>query len=389
MKKSGEDRPVATPAPVPIDLVCEIAEEGQFQRWNAGWGELVGLLGGNATLVSMDSGGSNIFDIVHSDDVANFTASFSSLRAGTRSVTTVFRVQGNKDICVEMQWSRLQHAGEGKTLIGVGYRRLAQEPCASAIAGNSADARARNHPTHVYAMSNNELAEFARTASHDLRAPLRAINGFAEIVCQDYADALDETGNDYLQRIRTAARRLSRTIDGVTDYLRLGGDGGSFRSVDLNGIVHDVAEVHQADDPTVPGMVNAQNLPTVHGDPIQLKLLVQELVANGLVHNQSKIPAVTVFQKLTDAETDRAVNDQRVLIVVSDNGCGIPAKDREAVFSPFRKLVSVGHASGLGLGLAMAKRIVQRHGGALRCLRGDDGGCQFVFDLQVVPSQKA
>lgn len=222
-----------------------------------------------------------------------------------------------------------------------------------------------------------------------MRAPLRAINGFAEIVCQDYADALDETGNDHLQRIRTAARRLSRTIDGVTDYLRLIGDGGIFRSVDLNGIVHEVAEVHQADDATVPGMVNAQNLPTVHGDPIQLMLLVQELVVNGLVHNQSKLPAVMVFQKVTDAETDRAANDQRVLIVLSDNGSGVPAKDREAVFSPFRKLVSVGDASGLGLGLAMATRIVQRHGGALRCLRGDDGGCQVVFDLQVVPSQKA
>lgn len=120
MKNSGEDRPVATPAPVPVVLVCEIAEEGQFQRWNAEWVDLVGLLDGNATLVSMKSGSSTIFDIVHSDDVAKFTASFSSLRAGNRSVTTVFRVQGNQGICVEMLWSRLQHAGEGETLIGGG-----------------------------------------------------------------------------------------------------------------------------------------------------------------------------------------------------------------------------------------------------------------------------
>ena len=389
MKKSGEDRPVAPPAPIPDELVCEIADEGEFERWNAAWSELVSSVCGDAALGAMESGDSLLFDLVHAEDVADIMETFDLLRAGRRSGTTVFRIQGREQCSVEMRWSRLHDVGDGKTWLGVGKLPGTGKRAASNRAADSLDAV--THQSVSTGMTSIELAAFATAASHDLRAPLRAIHGFSEIVCEDYADAIDGTGKDYLQRIASAARRLSRTIDGVTKYLRLDGDGGSFRSVDLNDVLLEVAELHQSDNAAVSGTVSAQCLPTVHGDPIQLRLLVQELVANGLVHNQSQIPAVAVIQQIADSEHDCVVSAGRVLIVVSDNGVGVPVKDREAIFSPFRKLASGGDVSGLGLGLGLglARRIVERHGGVLRCLEGDGGGSQFVFDLQLVPSQTA
>lgn len=348
--------------------------------------QLIGSACGDAALLSMESGCGTIFDFVHSDDVANITTTFNLLRAGNRSLVTVFRMNRQDGFWVQLQWSRLHGVGEEKGWVGVVHPLQGGDSEDLAIARHAADAA--NQQSHALTMSHSDLAAFASAASHDLRAPLRAIHGFCEIVCEDYDDALDETGNDYLQRIASVARRFEKTIDGVTHYLWLDGDGCSFRLVDLNKILQEVAELHQCVEATIPGTVTAQCLPTVHGDPIQLKMLVEELVANGLVHNQAEVPAVTVLQSVMDPENDRVVDARRVVIVVSDNGQGVQAKDRQAIFSPFRKMASVGDASGLGLGLAMARRIVQRHGGDLRCLGGNNGGCRFVFDLQVVPSSE-
>ena len=387
MKKSGEDKPGAPAAPMPTELVCEIADEGKLVRWNTAWAELVDSVCGVHALVAMESGDSILFDLVHSDDVVKLIAKLELVRAESNAITTVFRVHGRDDVSVEMRWSRLHHAGDGKTWVGVGNALRVGRTTASALVAGSAETL--NRHAHAAAMNSMELAAFASAASHDLRAPLRAIHGFSEIVCEDYADALDGTGNDYLQRIVFAARRLSRTIDGVTDYLRLDGEGRSFGTVDLNPILQEVAEVHQSDDAPVPGTVSCECLPLVLGDSIQLRMLLQELVTNGLVHNQAKMPAVSVTQKLPEAEHDRVVNAGRVSILVSDNGVGVRAKDREAIFSPFRKMAPVDIGSGMGLGLAIARRIAQRHGGELQCLGGEGAGCQFVFDLQVVSTQEA
>ena len=386
MKRSGEDKPEAAAASVPTEFVCEIAQNGRVLRWNAGWSELVRLISGEAATALMESSGLSMIDLIHADDVPEFTASLGLIQGCNRPVLTVFRLKASQRLSVRMWWSRLQSEGETEAWVGVG--RLQQEGQVTKSDAAMDSVFMVDHAISRYSLGGDELARFASAASHDLRAPLRAIHGFSEIVREDYADVLDGTGNDYLKRISNASQKLNKMIDGVTRFLRLDGDGSCFDAVDLNELVREVAAIHASEDAVVPGAVKLKPLPVVHGDPLQLMVLVQELVKNGLVHNQAKTPVVTVARHEPDANCESVPVNQRVAIVVSDNGVGVPTKYHDVIFSPFRKLSPVSDASGLGLGLSLAKRIVEGHGGKLRCLSGEKGGCHFVFDLQLDSMQR-
>jgi signal transduction histidine kinase len=388
MIKSGEERPGTQDALVTCQLVCEVSQNGRLVRWNPAWQQLLISASTHAMLQAGDLEGDRFLDWVQLEDKSTVAEAFEQLHAGRQAISTEFRLRGECTDLVTLHWTRLVAAEEQVSWIGTGYLRHDSQVDATQDAGNL-NATPPDGATHDailpgsdhYILDSAELAAFASRASHDIRAPLRAIHGLSQILREDYAHAIDENGRDYLERVVTAAQRLSNTVDGVTEYLRLAGYGCRFRNVDLNQIMLEIAAEYQADDATVCGEVVSECLPVVHGDPVQLRRLLHELVRNGIVHNASDVPLVDVTVDQEEFRSELAVDASRVVICVSDNGAGIQDHHREEIFAAFRRLKPIGNASGLGLGLATSMRIVRRHGGTLRCRGSHNAGSQFVFDL--------
>lgn len=382
MTKSGELMPVANHPAASMNLICEVSENGCLVKWNAAWDDLVRADSLDRKILPLQAGVSSFLDCVNSLDVEKLATAFNSLRTGNQNVDTEFRVGVEQDCLIKMQWSCIADQDGRKSWLGLGCKARVEQDAPTPQVAASKRFQAVVEGAGTRSLDDAELAAFASLARHDLRAPLRALCGFSDILAEDYADVLDESGTDYLNRIVVAAERLGRTIDGVTEYLRLAQDSCCFQTVDLNQIVREVSELRSTDRCGVLGTVTAQSLPVVQGDPKQLWMLIRELIGNGFQHNTAEVPVVTVKWKALDREPGSALHSQRVAIWISDNGAGVSAKYREDIFAAFRKLMPTGETSGLGLGLAMAKRIVKRHGGHLRCEGTSDEKCAFVFDLQ-------
>ena len=388
MTNSGEDKPGTHDALETSQVVCEVSRDRRLVRWNSAWQQLLNSASSHSMRQACDLEGDRFLDWVQLEDKPAVAEVFEQLEAGTQDMCSEFRLRGDGRELVKLKWTRLDAATDDETWIGIGHLKRGSrvDTCQQtthlhATNLDPAPRDAKMSGAGNYKLDSVELAAFASRASHDIRAPLRAIHGLSKILHEDYADAIDEEGRDYLERVATAAQRLGKTVDGITEYLRLAGYGCSFRAVDLNEIIRVVAEDHQLDDAAASGKVVTESLPVVHGDPVQLLRLFHELVGNGIVHNSSTSPVVEVGVDHKEFRSELAVDSTRVVIGVSDNGSGVPEQHREEIFAAFRRLKPVGDASGLGLGLATSLRIVRRHGGNLRCLERQGSGSQFVFDL--------
>jgi len=402
MTKSGEEKPATEDALITSQFVCEVSQNGRLVRSNPAWQQLLNSISPQAMIHAGDPPGERFLDWVHPEDRSAVREVFEQLEAGSQEMTSEFRLRGD---CAEriiiLHWTCWLAAKDvaGKDVAAkdqvswIGTGRLShasgESSCQNAWASremqdDAAPWSATRQREGNYNLGSAELAAFASRASHDIRAPLRAIHGLSQILCEDYANSIDDSGRDYLKRVATAARRLGITVDGVTEYLRLAGYGASFRTVNLNEMMLEVAAEYRASDSDVCGKVVSECLPEVHGDPVQLLRLFHELVSNGIVHNSSNEPEVQVAVYQEEDRSEHAVGPNRVVICVSDNGGGVQEQHREEIFAAFRRLNPTGNANGVGLGLATATRIVQRHGGGLRCLGDKSEGCRFVFDLPLV-----
>jgi two-component system CheB/CheR fusion protein len=212
------------------------------------------------------------------------------------------------------------------------------------------------------------LGIFTRALAHDLREPVRTLVSFSEMLREEPQD--QETQATYLRFIGDSAARMGTLIDSVAQYTRLDSPEISTRSSCLLGDV--VAEVRQ----NLARIIAERKTTIVHGplpallaDPVHLRQLLQNLVANAILHNEGPI-TVTI-------ESSRSAGHR--LFTVSDDGNGIPADQSEQVFEPFRRLVHRNDASGLGL--AICRRIVSLYGGTIHCGSREGGGASFSFSL--------
>jgi PAS domain S-box-containing protein len=203
--------------------------------------------------------------------------------------------------------------------------------------------------------SNRDLQEFAFVASHDLQEPLRKIEALGDALLQK-SDNLPERQQDYLARIRRAAGRMRAMVDGLLTLSRLNMEAQHFEPVDLNVLV---AEVVAELGPVLrksDGRVVAKRLPEVNGDRRQLRQLFFNLISNAIKFQaEGATPSITIS---TQRSTPKWVE-----IRVEDNGIGFDPAYTENLFQPFRRLVSMTQFEGAGMGLAVSRRIVERHGG--------------------------
>ncbi len=230
---------------------------------------------------------------------------------------------------------------------------------------------------------NQELQEFAYLASHDLQEPLRKVRMFGDRLADKYAAALDRTGLDYLRRMNRACGRMSKFIEDLLAYSRVTTQARPFQEVDLFHAAELSRSNLEARIEQTGGRVTVQPLPVIEADPGQMIQLLQNLMGNGLkFHRQGVPPEVTVHGRVFESEEGSWCE-----IVVEDNGIGFAEEHLEQIFMPFRRLHGRTAYEGTGIGLALCRKIVERHGGTLRAESEPGEGSRFFVTLPVKPQE--
>ncbi|MBI2387777.1 MAG: hypothetical protein HYV14_17465 [Elusimicrobia bacterium] len=220
--------------------------------------------------------------------------------------------------------------------------------------------------------SNRELEEFAYIASHDLQAPLRRITGFAQLLARRYKGKLDPEADDFIGRITGSTDRMQSLIQDLLAYSRAGSRELAPVRADIDALLRAVLADLDAQRKEAGGEVVVETLPAVTGDPDQLARLFQNLIANALKFRGDKPPVVRV--------SARRAGDEWVF-AVADNGIGIEKKYAGEIFKMFRRLHSSAAYPGTGIGLAIARKVVERHGGRIWVESEPGKGSIFFFTL--------
>ncbi len=243
--------------------------------------------------------------------------------------------------------------------------------------------RAMSRTNKELEQRNRELQDFAYVASHDLQEPLRKIRAFADLLIEDFDDVLDETGRYYLGRMQDGARRMSRLISDLLDYSRITTRARPFEEVDLREIINHVISDLEMRISDVEGSVCVGDMPMVEGDQTQLRQLLQNLIANALkFHREDVRPVIEIYaEEIPAANRPNGQGYPFVKIVVEDNGIGFDEKYLDRIFTPFQRLHNRSSYAGTGMGLAICRRIVERHDGELTAESTPGEGSKFIITL--------
>ena len=221
-----------------------------------------------------------------------------------------------------------------------------------------------------------ELEAFSYSVSHDLRAPLRSIEGFSQILLEDHAPQLDEDGRGHLGRVRAASHRMALLIDGLLDLSRVTRSSLRWQRVDLSAIAAEVAvELTRREPERETRFVISEDL-VANGDPRLLGLVLENLLGNAWKFTRDREPALIEFGVSSEDEAPGAT-----VYYVGDNGAGFDAAYADKLFGAFQRLHGPEEFEGTGIGLATVQRIVHRHGGRVWAKSAVGEGATFFFTL--------
>ena len=229
--------------------------------------------------------------------------------------------------------------------------------------------------------NNQTLREFAAIASHDLQEPLRKVMVFGRMLHQKYAPLLGDDGKGYLNRILNATERMQSLLKALLDYSRITIRDVPFEPSDLGRIIRDVISDLEVLLTQTGGSIEIGDLPVVFADPIQMRQLFQNLLGNALkFHKDGTFPEIGISGMISD--------EQEVRIIVRDNGIGFDRQYLDRIFAPFQRLHETDRYSGTGMGLAICKKIVERHGGAITAESSPGNGAIFTVTLPMGTEMK-
>jgi len=229
------------------------------------------------------------------------------------------------------------------------------------------------------ARSNKELEAFGYSASHDLQEPLRKIIAFSDRVKAGCAEQLDEKYTDYLDRVQNAGHRMQALINALLAYSRVTTKAKPFETVDLAEVAEGVREDLEYRITETGATLNITGLPTLDAEPVQMQQLLQNLIGNALKFQREGVPPV--IDVTGEAIRGGASADEVCRITVRDNGVGFDPKYRDRVFEVFQRLHARGTYEGTGIGLALCRKIVDRHGGTIEVDSVPGEGTTFTLTL--------
>lgn len=216
----------------------------------------------------------------------------------------------------------------------------------------------------------------AHGLSHDLRAPLRAIESYAALLHRHAGDSLDDTGRDYLQHIRDAAARMGGLLDALLDLSHVERAELAPETIDVSLLADWVAAELQDAHPGRAAEITVAPGLLAYGNERLLRMLLQQLLDNAWRFSADR--------DTVRISVDGHVADGKLQVAVRDHGSGFDMRYADRIMEPFQRLHAPEHGGGHGIGLAIAKRIVERHGGWLRGQSHGDGGSVFTFALPAV-----
>ncbi|WP_164914189.1 YfiR/HmsC family protein [Aquimarina sediminis] len=226
---------------------------------------------------------------------------------------------------------------------------------------------------------NKELEQFAYIASHDLQEPLNTISSFIGLMDEDYGDSFDDVGKESMAFIKDASIRMKKLIDALLEYSRLG-RSKEYSMVDCNIVIQELKSDLKNIIEKTDAEIKVENLPEVKGSEMELRLLFQNLISNGIKFRETNVsPKIEI--SFTQKEDPKNVHKGFWQFSVKDNGIGIPKEHQERIFAIFQRLHSRDKYEGTGIGLAHCKKIVEAHGGEIWLTSEEKKGSTFYFTI--------
>jgi light-regulated signal transduction histidine kinase (bacteriophytochrome) len=220
---------------------------------------------------------------------------------------------------------------------------------------------------------NKELEAFSYSVSHDLRAPLRSIDGFSQALLEDYYENVDETGRDYLNRVRAATQHMGRLIDDLLKLSRLTKTEMRQEPVPLSGIATKIIDSLKKNEPDRSVECVVEEGITVNGDPYLMEIAMENLLNNAWKFTE-KTPGPRIQFGMTQ-------KDGLDVYYIKDNGAGFDMTYSDKLFGAFQRLHSSEEFSGTGIGLVTVQRIIHRHGGRIWAEAEPNKGATFFFTI--------
>jgi len=248
-------------------------------------------------------------------------------------------------------------------------------------------AAALQRQTAELVSSNRELQNFAAVASHDLQEPLRKIEAFGDRLRVRYADTLGEQGQDYLNRIFTSAKRMRSLIDDLLAFSRVTTRVQAMKPIELDVIAQEVVRDLETRLEQTGGRVELGPLPTLAADPTQMRQLLQNLIGNALKFRKPETAPIVTVQG--ESFEDPATRLPMVRLIIRDNGIGFEPQYADRIFGLFQRLHGREAYEGTGMGLAICRRIVERHGGTIAAESKPGEGAAFLVTLPQNPPQES
>lgn len=233
--------------------------------------------------------------------------------------------------------------------------------------------------------SNQELQDFAYVASHDLQEPLRKIQAFGNLLEEEYAEQLGE-GKDYLERMRGAARRMSTLIEDILAFSRVTTRARGFEPVNLSKVAGEVLEDLETRIAATKATVTIGKLPTIDADATQMRQLLQNLIANAIKFHRPDVPPIVTVTSTIEISQDG--HGKVCTLLVEDNGVGFNEKYLDRIFAVFQRLHARDSFEGTGIGLAVCRKIVERHGGTINARSTPGEGATFIVSLPIHHSKR-
>lgn len=224
-------------------------------------------------------------------------------------------------------------------------------------------------------ISNQELQDFASVAAHDLQEPLRKIQTFSDRVKLKAKDSISPEAYDYLDRVQASAKRMQILINDLLTYSRVTTKANPFSQVSLNKIVTQVKSDLEIRIEQTAGTVNISNLPDIDADPTQMHQLFQNLISNALKFHKPDCPPIVTISANVDEKT--------CAITIADNGIGFEQKYADRIFTIFQRLHGRHEYEGTGIGLAVCRKIIDRHGGRIVARSELGKGSTFIVYLPI------